>query len=309
MMMTDDAPALTTSLTGLTKADWLKAVSTIAEQDGYFQQLGPRHFAAFIEESSTLLVTFETVQGMHVLSERAQPFGWEMLADHNWSHLCIASDGDTWFRDAAVYAYFDRLVDDGFFDEFETVVFYGAGPCAYAAAAYSVTAPGAKAVLIQPQATLDPRVTEWDDRFADMRMTDFTTRYGFAPDMLEAAAQAFVIYDPKERLDAVHAALFTRSNVAKMRMAHMGDALQTDLMEMGSLAPLLVAAANGTLDRHTFATLYRARRDYHPYLRNLLAATDTRETDTLTLALCRNVTARLKAPKFARKLRQLTGEG
>ena len=303
--MTDDAPSLKTSLTDLTKKDWLRAVELIAEEDGYFQPLGKKHFAAFVEEGTTLLVTFETIQGMHVLSERAQPFGWEMLNDHGWSHLCIASDGDTWFRDEAIYGYFDRLVDDGFFDEFDTVLFYGAGPCAYAAAAYSVTAPGAKAVLIQPQATLDPRVTEWDDRFADMRIIDFTARYGYAPDMLEAADRAYVLYDPYQRLDAMHAALFTRPNVTKLRMPHMGDALQTDLMEMDTLAPLLLAAADGTLDTGHFAQLYRARRDYHPYLRNLLVATETRETQILTMALCQNVTSRLKAPKFARRLRQM----
>ena len=41
---------------------------------------------------------------------------------------------------------------------------------------------------MQPQATLDPRVAEWDDRFLHMRRTDFTDRYGYAPDMLDAAS-------------------------------------------------------------------------------------------------------------------------
>jgi hypothetical protein len=50
----------------------------------------------------------------------------------------------------------------GFFDDFDQVVFYGAGQCGYAAAAFSVATPGATVVAIQPQATLDPRVTEWD---------------------------------------------------------------------------------------------------------------------------------------------------
>ena len=108
----------------------------------------------------------------------------------------MVAEGQSWFRDPAVFAYFDRLVDDGFFDEFERVIFYGAGPCGYAAAAYSVAAPGATVVAVQPQATLDPRMTEWDDRFVEMRRTSFTDRYGYAPDMLDAADQAFVLYDP-----------------------------------------------------------------------------------------------------------------
>ncbi|MGJ8616314.1 MAG: phosphoadenosine phosphosulfate reductase [Sulfitobacter sp.] len=303
--MTDQTPTLSTSLVDLPKQEWLHAVEVIAEEDGYFQELGKRHFAAFIEEGTTLLVTFETIQGMHALSDRAQPFGWEMLRDHGWSHLCIASDGDTWFRDKAVYGYFDRLIDDGFFDEFDTVVFYGAGPCGYAAAAYSVAAPSAKVVLIQPQATLDPRITEWDDRFTDMRNHNFTKRYGYAPDMLDAADQTFVLYDPRETLDAMHAALFTRPHITKLRMRFMGDALQTDLLEMSQLAPLLVAAADGTLNETSFAALYRARRSYRPYLRNLMTVLDENKRDALTIALCKNVTSRMRARRFSAKLGQL----
>ncbi|MGJ5618687.1 phosphoadenosine phosphosulfate reductase [Sulfitobacter sp. MF3-043] len=303
--MTDQTPTLSTSLVDLPKREWLQAVAQITEEDGYFQQLGKNHFATFIEEGTTLLVTFETLQGMHALSELAQPFGWEMLRDHGWSHLCVASDGDTWFRDKAVYGYFDRLIDDGFFDEFDTVIFYGAGPCGYAAAAYSIAAPTAKVVVIQPQATLDPRITEWDHRFADMRIHDFTSRYGFAPDMLDAAEQAFVLYDPRENLDAMHAALFTRPNVTKLRMRFMGDALQTDLMEMSQLVPLLLAAADGSLNETTFAALYRARRDYRHYLRNLLTALDEGDRDTLIIALCKNVTSRMRARMFSAKLTQL----
>ncbi len=305
--MTDETPNLETSLADLPRQEWLTTLSAIAEETGYFQDLGNRHFAAFIEEGTTLLVTFETVQGIHALSELAQPMGWEMLRDHGWSSLCLASDGDTWFRDPAVYAYFDRLVDDGFFDEFETVIFYGAGPCGYAAAAYSVASPGSKAVLIQPQATLDPRVTEWDDRFSDMRRTDFGERYGYAPDMLDAAEAAFVIYDPRERLDAMHAALFTRANVSKFRMPHMGSALQTDLMELEQLSPLLMQVADGTMNAQSFAQLYRARREHRSYLRNLLNTLDAQKRNPLTLMLCRNVTSRLRAPRFSNRLAQLEG--
>ena len=67
-----------------------------------------------------------------------------MVREHRWSHMALISDSDTWFRDPAVYGWFDRLVDEGFFDEFDRVLFYGAGPCGYAAAAFSVSAPGAQ---------------------------------------------------------------------------------------------------------------------------------------------------------------------
>ena len=303
--MTDQKPDFESSLLDLPRREWLSSVEEIVDEDGYVEALGKRHHAIFMEESSTLLVTFETLQGIQALSNVGQPLGWEMLKDHDWSNLCLTSDGDTWFRDPAVYGYFDRLIDDGFFDEFETILFYGAGPCGYAAAAFSVSAPGARVLAIQPQATLDPRVTEWDNRFTDMRAQDFTTRFGYAPEMLDAAEHAYVLYDPREQLDAMHAALFTRSNVTKFRMRFMGDALQTDLLEMGKWSALLKAAATGALNTQVFAELYRARRDYRPYLRNLLVTLEADDREPLIEALCANVTSRMRARRFASRLRNI----
>lgn len=291
-----------TSLAGMKKGDWLASVEELCDTDGYFEQLGKRHYTAFIEKSATLLVSFETLQGIPALSSLAQPLGWDMMLAHDWSTLCIASDGDTWFRDKAVYGYFDRLIDDGFFDDFDQILFYGAGPCAYAAAAYSVASPDSRVLAVQPQATLDPRITEWDDRFTHMRRTDFTSRYGYAPDMLDGAHAAFVVYDPRQQLDAMHAALFTRPNTQKLRLRHMGGAIQTDLLEMEQLEPLLLAIAEDRLDSLSFAKMMRARRQHPPYLRNLLASLDGDEREELALMLAHNVTARMHAPRFSRRI-------
>lgn len=300
--MADETLNFETSLAGMKKADWLAAVEELCEENGYFEPLGRCHYAAFVEKSSTLLVTFETLQGIPALSPLAQPLGWEMMLTHDWSSLCIASNGDTWFRDEAIYGFFDRLIDDCFFDEFEQVIFYGAGPCGYAAAAYSVASPEARVLAVQPQATLDPRVTEWDDRFTDMRRADFTSRYGYAPDMLDGADAAFIVYDPRERLDAIHAALFTRANTHKLRIPFMGDAIQTDLLEIEQLVPLLLAIADGSINDVTFAKMMRARRQHLSYLRNLLSSLDNQNRSAFALAVARNVTSRMDAPRFASRV-------
>lgn len=299
--MTEETWNVDSSLADLTKNQWLAAIAAIALEDGYHERLDTRHHATFMQEGRTLLVTFETLQGIRALSELGQPLGWDMLKDHGWSHLCLTCDGDTWFRSPAVYGFFDRLVDEGLFDAFDRILFYGAGPCAYAAGAFSVAAVGARVLMIQPQATLDPRVTEWDDRFADMRRADFTTRYGYAPEMLDGADAGYVLYDPREQLDAMHAALFTRANVSKFRMRNMGSALQTDLLELGIWEDLLQAAALGTLDTVSFARLFRRRRDHRPYLRNLLTQLENDERYLMGTWLCSNVTSRMRARMFAAK--------
>jgi hypothetical protein len=306
--MGDATFTIDSSLDGLSKDSWLGAVAQIAEEDGFFQDLGKKHHAILVERGTTLLVSFETVSGLRALSAYGQPLGWDMVRNDGWSSLCIASHGDTWFRDPAIYAFFDRLIDDGFFDEFENVIFYGAGPGGYAAAAYSVACPGARVIAIQPQATLDPRVTEWDDRFKEMFRTDFETRFGYAPDMLDAAEQAFVIYDPKVTLDAMHASLFTRPNVVKLRMRRMGIALQSSLLQLDQLETVLKLAADGDLTPLSFAKLYRARRDNRKYLQKLLSVLEAEDRKGLILLLCRFVTSRMQAPRFVRKKKLIEAE-
>jgi hypothetical protein len=303
--MQDLENSMEKSLAGLKPGAWKEQLIAQADENGMHQQLGDKHFATFIDQKSTLLVTFETMQGIRALSETAQPFGFEMVRTLGWSHLCVVSDGDTWFRDPLIYGFFDQLVDDGFFEEFDKVVFYGAGPCGYAAAAYSVASPGATVVVVQPQATLDPRMSEWDDRFPDIRRTSFSDRYGYAPDMLDAADSAFVIYDPRQELDAMHATLFERPNVSRLRMPNMGGALQTRMVEMHILFRILTLAGIDKLSPAAFHTLYRARRDNAPYLYALRARLEADDRHYLLAMLYRNVTNRMKAPKFSRLLKAL----
>lgn len=293
------------SLADVEKDQWQSRLIAQAEHNGMSQLLGDKHFATFIDQNSTLLVTFETVQGIRALSETAQPFGFDMVKAQGWSHLCLISDGDTWFRDARVYGFFDRLIDDGFFEDFDRVIFYGAGPCGYAASAFSVAAPGATVIAIQPQATLDPRMTEWDDRFVEMRRTSFTDRYGYAPDMLDAAEHAYVIYDPRQALDAMHSTLFERSNVTRLRMPFMGTTLQTRLIHMEILYRMLALAGSGKLTARAFYGLYRARRDSKNYLRNLMTHLDAEDRPYLNMVLCRHVISSMRAPAFRRRLSEL----
>ncbi|MBV2360725.1 phosphoadenosine phosphosulfate reductase [Thalassococcus sp. CAU 1522] len=303
--MTNGTDSFPPDLSGLSRADWLKGLRRIGQDEGFAEPLGKSHAGLFVERGDTLLVSFENMAEIDRQSPTRTPFGFEMVARNDWSSLSVLSHGNTWFRDPMVYGFFDQMLDDGFFDDFERVIFYGAGSCGYAAAAYSVAAPGARVLILQPQATLDPRVTEWDDRFAEMRRTSFTDRYGFAPDMLDAAHRAYVLYDPRERLDAMHSALFNRRNVERFRLPFMGQALQDELLMLDLLPGILEAAAEDRLDTARLARLMRARRNHPPYLRRLLAQTDADNRVGLSRMLCRNVVSRMNAPRFRRRLAQL----
>lgn len=289
-------------LTGLAWADWLARMSTMIGEAGFTEDLGPDHAAVFRSKGATLLVSFETHARIGETSQKAHPMGWQMTDALGWSHLSVLARDNSWFREARAYGFFDRLIDDGFFEEFERVVFYGAGACGYAAAAFSAAAPGARVLAIQPQATLDPRIAEWDDRFLAHRRTAFDDRYGYAPDMLDTARQAVVLYDPEIELDAMHAALFTGPNVMKFRMRHAGPRLEDPLARMQILLRILAQLSADKLTRLALAKLYRARHKDAGYQFNLLKRTTRDERHHLTMCLARAVLDQRDAPPFRKAL-------
>lgn len=307
-VMSDDLIDFDADLSGLSKPAWLKMVDEISEEHGYLEHLGNRHATSFIDLGKTLIVSFETFETARTMLPEAHPISWTFSKTLGWSSLTLLCDGDTWFRDDTVYRYFDRLVDEGFLEDFDDVIFYGAGSCAYAAAALSVTCPGAKVLALAPQATLAPSSAGWDDRYRPNRRLDFKSRYGFAPDMIDAAEKAYIVYDPTVKEDAMHACLFSTPNVTHLAAPRLGSDLQKHFWEMGVLEVLISEASSGRLDANQFARHMRARRDHLPYLRRLLAELIDADRAWLQALLCKNTGERLDAPRFRKRYIALTGE-
>ena len=230
------------------------------------------------------------------------PLGYQIAAPRGWSSLTLIADGPTWYRDRAVYGYFDRLIDDAFFEDFDHVVFYGAGMGGYGAAAFSVSAPGSTIVALAPQATLDTDSAEWDRRFMKARRLDFTSRFGFAPDMAEGSERVFIVYDPVQQVDAVHAALFRGSHVTKLRARNIGRDPQAELARIDALRPLIDAACQGTLTDRAFFRLWRARRDNVHYLGRLIGRIQSQNRPARLLRALRIANQRADHPQLKQAL-------
>lgn len=285
----------------LSREDWLAMLDRVGEDAGHFEPLGTHHWAFFVDEDPTLLVTFEQAEEIRARPGQ-MPLGHDIAREKGWSHLCIIADGDTWYRDARVYGYFDRLVDDAFFEDFDSVLFMGAGVQAYAATAFSVAAPGATVLAFSPRATLQPAVAGWDKRAIKARKLDFTSRYGYAPDMIDGAGRVFILHDPDMAEDAMHAALFRGRHVTHLRCPRLGGRIDWAFTHMQLTAPLVQAAMEGTLSPLRFAQMWRARRNFGPYLRGLLMKAEGAGRIRLQKMICQNVTARLQAPRFRKRL-------
>lgn len=304
-MMSDDLD----DISALAPAEWLAALRDIALELGQFEQIGRDHAAAYLEGDDVLLVSFCSQAQAAAVSPNGYPVGFNIALDNGWSHLSLVSlsdeGGAPWFRASDLYAYFDSLVLEGLFEDFDRVVFYGAGAAGYAACAYSVTAPGAEVIAIAPQATLEGRLSSWDPRFKSAKRADFTTRYGFAPAMLDGAGKATVIYDPLVAEDAVHAALFNATHIERRPVQDLGADPEALLMAAGALEPMLQAAADEHLDPRTLTRLLRLRRSQRSYLRAKLNRLETMKRPAYVAALSRFTLKSFgRAPRFARALKE-----
>ena len=271
-------------LNGLDADDWFERVDTISDEHGYFERLGENHVAALLGAGTNLLVTFEDAEYIRKFNNGSAPRGFHYAQQEGWSHLAIIAKSESWFRDPTIYRYFDRLIDDGFFEDFDNVLFYGTHGGAYAAAAYSVAAPGCTVLALRPQATLDPRIAGWDTRYIAQRRHDFTHRFGYAPDMIDAVNHAYIVFDPLQRLD-----------------------LALDAMEIHD--DLIKGAMFKTLDLDMFNNAMRKRRDNPTYLSNPYSSMIKTGHPKLAANVCAYVLRSGDDTFFARKLEELVSQG
>lgn len=307
--MKDTRIAFEAGLKDLDPEAWADQLDAVVDELGYVEPLGEHHMVAFIDAGPKLLVTFEDAETIRKHYPDAEPRGFAYVREQGWSHLAIISEGESWFRDPAVFGYFDRLIDDGFFEDFDKVLFHGANAAGYAAAAYSVAAPGCTVLAIRPQATLDPRITGFDPRHTAQRKHDFSSRYGYAPDMIDAADHAYIAFDPLLQMDAVHAALFTRKNMSQLRCICMGDRLEFSLDELGIHDDMIRAAMDGTLDATSFAKLIRARRTHLRYRRGLFGQMIRRGHPVLAANVAAYVLREGPDAFYSKKLEELIAQG
>ena len=247
---------------------WSAIAATLAGKEGFFRE-SREHSFLFMKRSDTLVVTFDNLDIAMTKREDRRPWGFSFIEKQGWSMLGVMANGWTWYRDPWVWQQFDDLRDTGFFKQFKRVVFYGASMGGYAACAFVAACPGADVVAISPQSTLDKTVVPWETRYSTAWGRDFSGPYGDAAKSSHAAGRVFLLYDPYEPLDSGHAERFEGANVTKLRTPLLGHRLGSSLQQMGVLAPITLAALNGTLTELEFYRTIRARKTFARYQREL----------------------------------------
>lgn len=286
----------------LTMEDWQKDLSNLGEDEGFFEQLGQQHSALYIERGKTLIITFENLDHVFERGENRMPWGYAFVRDRNFSMLGMMAHDWTWYRDGAVFDFFDDLRDTGFFSRFDKVVFYGASMGAYAAAAFSAAAPGCDVILISPQATLDRSIASWETRYRKGWVRNWSGRYAYAPEMIRQANSVSMFYDPHAQLDAMHASLFQAPNIRKYPCRFMGHRIASLWQKLEILQPVIDESIAGTLSTERFHELLERRKFNGRYQRELLARLKERGRPLLVARLCEYVLNMRGAPHFRSEL-------
>ncbi len=296
----------TNPATAPSQSDWKTNLKQVGAELGFYEELGEEHSALYIEQGKTLIVTFENLDHVFEDSADRMPWGHHFVTSRGWSMLGMMAHGWTWYRDEAVFDFFDRLRDEGFFDQFDKVVFYGASMGAYAASVFSSAAPGATVICISPQATLDREVASWETRYRRAWHRNFSSRYGYGPDMVAAASEVSLFYDPRMAVDAMHAALFRGDNVRKYRCRFMGHRIASLWIMMGLLKPVIETCVAGDMTASKFYKMMRQRREVGRYQKEMLATLEKGGRPWLIAHYCSAVLARRRGPMFRKALKAAT---
>ncbi|GAA6209335.1 hypothetical protein NBRC116601_26280 [Cognatishimia sp. WU-CL00825] len=295
-------PAAENALADLSKSDWKAHLTDLGAREGFFEELGDQHSALFVDKGDTLIVTFENLDHVYDFTDDRMPWGYGFVTGRGWSMLGMMAHDWTWYRDETVFDFFDRLRDEGFFDRFKKVVFYGASMGGYAAAAFSAAAPGSTVILISPQATLDRETAPWEHRYLKAWRRSFNTRYGYAPDMVKTAEKVFLFFDPRMPQDAMHATLFRGDNIQRYRCRFFGHRMASLWVQMGVLKEVIDRCLDGTLRPANFYALMRKRRDTGRFLREFLDTLEKVGNANRIAWFCEAVLNRRRGPKFRQAL-------
>ncbi|WP_069298864.1 hypothetical protein [Neptunicoccus sediminis] len=290
-----------------TQIDLQNHLASVGGEKGFFEELGNQHSALFVQGEGqggkTLFVTFENLDDVAKDAEHRMPWGYNFVTGQGWSMLGMMAHGWTWYRDEAVFDFFDRLRDEGFFKQFDNVLFYGASMGAYAASVFNAAAPGSTVILLSPQATLSRDVASWETRYRKAWARDFSSRYGYGPVESLQAKQVHLFYDPQASLDAMHAALFQGENVRKYKCRFMGHRIASLWQQMGVLKQVVLGCVEDTLTTAAFYGMMRARLHNHRYQKEMLNRLLEKNRPHLVARYTRAVLNTRGGPNFRKALR------
>ncbi|WP_288941296.1 glycosyltransferase family 2 protein [uncultured Roseovarius sp.] len=250
---------------------WLDELRPGGQGEGFIEkQL--RHSLMFVRRPvNRLLVSFDNLSNVGDTSLEREPWAFKFAQDSNISHLGIMAHVSDWYRDPVLIERMQKLAAEGFFDGYDRVVFAGVSMGGFASIVFGSLVPGAHAVAINPQSTLDEALVPWETRYENGRRQDWTLPLSDAAALTGGFERVNVFYDPYHELDQAHVDRFGGDNVHIFNCRYSNHKTAVFLRKIDALKPVMRAAIFGELTELEFYQLYRARRNL-PWFRGALSS-------------------------------------
>ncbi|MCD1619382.1 hypothetical protein K7H20_15075 [Salipiger manganoxidans] len=242
-----------------------------------------RHAADFIRDlglhklhytrgGDTLVVTFDNAGIPYKEPYDRKPWGHKFFVGEGCSVLGVIPKSALWYRDDALFDVLDSLRDEGFFRAFAKVIFTGSSMGGYAAAAFSSLAEGAVVISYNPISTLARELAPWETGHKNGKLYNWSGRYHDSAAEIATARQVYILYDPMNRMDRLHAQRFSGPNVMHLATPFSGHGIPGVLLEMDSLKQVMREGVAETLTTVGFARMMRHRRSTSKYWKCLIEA-------------------------------------
>lgn len=260
-----------------------------------------RHSLMFVRRPvRRLLVTFDNLSNVGDTDPLREPWAFKFARDINVCHLGIMAHVADWYRDPALIARMQDLAHDGFFEGYDRVLFAGVSMGGFASLSFGSLVPGAHAVAINPQSTLDTDLVPWETRYENGRRQDWTLPLSDAADLTAGFERVNLFYDPYHALDHRHVGRFSGDNIRIFNCRYSNHKTAVFLRKIGALKPVMSHALFDELTEQTFYGLYRARRDL-PWFRGAVTSYfSERGRDEIAERFTRAFRQRLRAQAEAR---------
>ncbi|WP_371170583.1 alpha/beta fold hydrolase [Aliiroseovarius sp. 2305UL8-7] len=244
---------------------WYAEIFPAGPRDGWYHKLG-QHAASFVDRGkSCLVVSFDNLSDAGYPHPDIEPWAAKFVRDNGWSHLGVYARGPSWFRDAQLISFLEKLRNDGFFAQFDRVALIGTSMGGFAALTFSSLAPGATVVALSPQSSLSPDVVPWEVRFAKGRAQDWSLPYSDAATQVGDHKQIYVIYDPFFEPDKRHVMRLPQARITHLKGFGFGHKTAVLLRRIEQLKYVMYGAISGTLSEEEFYKRAKARKGIYLY--------------------------------------------
>lgn len=270
---------------------WYREIFPAGKQTGFYHKLA-QHAVVCVERSPrTLVLSFDNLTQAGNPRYDREAWAGKFLADNNFSHMGIFAQHPSWFRAQDLIDFLTRQRDMGYFARYEKVILTGTSMGGFGALTFSSLVPGATVIAFSPQSTLDAALTPWEPRFKVGKRQDWTLAHSDAARETAQADKVFVIYDPFETPDRLHAERIQGGNVVPLRAPGMGHKTALVLRQINQLKSVMSEAMDGDLTQRRFAELIQPRKinpDYKINMRHQLRARNHPKLESLLVDAIRS---------------------